>query len=133
MKMACSKSPIFLYSFASGAKYRRGFSSNFFRSSSIREGPAIELLSDGTAGWAGGSRENTFRQQNKSIRKCRAHLILHRRRSYFSQLLPTYFLPLRSIAPCCNKCGARVLSSSFGSSSLARSSAAFFSLKRSDL
>src|SRR5262245_43035320 len=42
MSMAFSRSPDFRYSFASGAKYRRGFSSNFLRSSSIRAELAIE-------------------------------------------------------------------------------------------
>src|SRR5215467_89915 len=42
MNMACSGSPDLRYSFASGAKYLRGFSSNFLRSSSIRAELAIE-------------------------------------------------------------------------------------------
>src|SRR5215831_13517967 len=42
MKIACSGSPDLRYSFASGAKYLRGFSSNFWRSSSIRAELAIE-------------------------------------------------------------------------------------------
>ena len=52
MAMACAKSPAFRYSFAKGAKYRRGFSSNFFRRSSIRAevamaGPKGEPPADG--------------------------------------------------------------------------------------
>src|SRR5262245_7990914 len=47
IEIACSSSPAFRYSFANGAKYRRGFSSNFFRNSSIRAELAIDYLKNG--------------------------------------------------------------------------------------
>src|SRR5215213_4803538 len=55
MKIAWSKSPAFRYSFANGAKYRRGFSSNFLRSSSIRAELAIERGSTRTGDGRGRS------------------------------------------------------------------------------
>src|SRR4051794_23808389 len=49
MDIACSMSPALRYSFARGAKYRRGFSSNFLWSSSIRADAVTGRLSEGAS------------------------------------------------------------------------------------
>src|SRR6476660_10038368 len=96
MKMACSKSPDFRYSLASGAKYRRGFSSNFFLSSSMRAELAIDCvrLRRAAGGRSPGWGESAlYISRTRGVnQKSHTHLILARVGPYVLRLVPPTIL-----------------------------------------
>src|SRR5213594_2039197 len=111
MSMACWISPALRYSLASGAKYRRGFSSNFFCSSSMR---AVVAMTDSGvfARPVGGGSEGTARyisQTEPVNQKSRRDLILAHVAGYLFKLADWHFVllelpqrpppPLRGVTP----------------------------------
>src|SRR5260221_13483760 len=97
MTMACSMSPALRNSLASGAKYRRGFSSNFFFSSSIRAVLAIKASAAARRGFRRADQD--ILHEGQVNQKCVYHLILARVAGYFFTLTPTVFLQLEGVLP----------------------------------
>src|SRR5258708_11516246 len=97
MTMACSMSPALRNSLASGAKYRRGFSSNFFFNSSIRAVLAIKASAAARRGFRRADQD--ILHEGQVNQKCVYHLILARVAGYFFTLTPTVFLQLEGVLP----------------------------------
>src|SRR5260221_2949707 len=97
MTMACSMSPALRNSLASGAKYRRGFSSNFFFNSSIRAVLAIKASAAARRGFRRADQD--ILHEGQVNQKCVYHLILARVAGYFFPLTPTVFLQLEGVLP----------------------------------
>src|SRR5260221_1857962 len=97
MTMACSMSPALRNSLASGAKYRRGFSSNFFFNSSIRAVLAIKASAAARRGFPRAHQD--ILHEGQVNQKCVDHLILARVARYIFTLTPTVFLQLEGVLP----------------------------------
>src|SRR5260221_14354782 len=97
MTMACSMSPALRNSLASGAKYRRGFSSNFFFNSSIRAVLAIKASAAARRGFRRADQD--ILHEGQVNQKCFYHFILARVAGYFFTLTPTVFLQLEGVLP----------------------------------
>src|SRR6267142_3533486 len=104
--IACSISPAFRNSLARGAKYRRGFSSNFFLSSSMRAVLAIKASVAARRQGCDEADQDTVHEVQVN-QKCHGHLILALLARYLFLLLPLPFSSCSKESCSCSKqCGA---------------------------